>query len=458
MESGAPIGEKRRGIRRWQRITLGLIALPVLLFLLGNLLLSSRWTCRWAASQIEHRTGLETLVGGVSWTPWDGASLRSLELRQPPALRAAVKQPLIHIAKVRVVPVWRAWLRGRFEVRSIELDTPRIVLPLELISQLARTAPQVPAATASPVPPSPQPPPAVAQPGPPVTTPPPVVAPAPPQPAAPSQPTGWLRLKNASITVLLAGSHRPLLEISNASGAIPIAGDTARSNVTIGLISALGNPVTRDLTTSIEWTHPLLSLKPVETKIGGYHITVAGKIGNFSGLPLQIEAQLPRQALAPFALPFHGQASAEAVAANGRFRGLLLAPGTWQGDLIAESIAPTVKFASHEAKFDRGSAVTVLRGGVLSCVDARLISDELSLLGNATVLADGRAAGVARLVGAPETVSAIVGQISPNAPGPRTLTPLNTPQRAAFDLEAFGNISHLFVRLGKDGPILNLNP
>jgi hypothetical protein len=88
-------------------------------------------------------------------------------------------------------------------------------------------------------------------------------------------------------------------------------------------------------------------------------------------------------------------------------------------------------------------------------VDARLIGDELSLLGNATLLADGRAAGAARLVAAPESVTGIVSRIFPHLAAP-SLTPLATPQRAAFDLEAFGNISQLFLRLGRDGPVVNL--
>ena len=42
----------------------------------------------------------------------------------------------------------------------------------------------------------------------------------------------------------------------------------------------------------------------------------AAKIAEFSGLPLQIEAQLPRQSLAEITLPFHGKAAAESISAN----------------------------------------------------------------------------------------------------------------------------------------------
>lgn len=265
-------------------------------------------------------------------------------------------------------------------------------------------------------------------------------------------------MKNASLAVVHAGSTYPLLEISNTSGAIPISGDSAQSSVIIGKVSAFGNDVTADLTTSLDWTRPLLSLKPVETQIGGYQFLVAAKIGALSGFPLQIEAQLPRQPLAAFKIPFNGEATAESIVASLRFRGLLLAPGTWQGDLVVDAAAPNIHIADHETKFDKGSAVIVLRGGLLSCVDARLISDDLSVLGNATLLADGRAAGVARLVAVPESVGSIASKIFTNVPGSPSLTPLATPQRAAFDLEAFGTIGRLFLRIGKDGPTVNLNP
>ncbi|MEY3898396.1 MAG: hypothetical protein RLZZ214_3918, partial [Verrucomicrobiota bacterium] len=406
MDSEAPIGENRRGSSRRRRILLILLALPFLGLLLAYFILAGGITGRWIAAKIQTRTGLEARVGGATWSPWNGVSINAVEMLQPTPLRAAVQDPLLRIDSIRLAPVWRAWLRGRLEVSSITLDTARVVLPVELISELARqaasaqpapsppvVAAQPPAVAVQPVPPTPPVPPA----GPPPT------APVPKPPAPPPAPTGWLHLKNTSLVVVHAGSHRALLEVSKTSGSIPITGDAAQSVLKIGRVAALGRELAANLAADLDWTAPMLSLKPVNLEINGYKYVVAGKIAQAKGLPLLIEAQLPRQPLAAFPLPFDGQASAEAIAANARFRGLLLAPGTWQGDLLAEALTPSLRVAAHETKFDKGSAVTVLRGGVLSCVDARLIGDDLSLLGNATLLADGRAAGAARLVAAPET-------------------------------------------------------
>jgi hypothetical protein len=460
MDSEAPIGEIRRGSRRWRRVVLILLALPVVGFLLTNVLLTSPWGCRRIAGKIQNRIGLETRVAGASWSPWGGASLRGLEFLQPVPLRSVIKEPLFSCAAVRVAPVWRAWLRGRLEVRDIELDSPRILLPLEVISSLAGSRPPAPAPPATP-PPVAAAPPAVAPPVPPAPSgpvSPPQVVVSPPQQAPPPRPTGWLRLKNASFSVVHAGSRRTLLEFSNTRGSIPISGNPAQSVLQIDTISAFENPITSGLAANLDWTSPLLSLKPLDLVLGGYKLVFAAKIAEFSGLPLQIEAQLPRQPLAEVTLPFNGKAAAESISANARFRGLLLAPASWQGDLLAEAAAPTLRIGDHDAAFDRASSVTVLRGGILSCVDARMIGDGLSLLGNATLLADGRLAGAARVVAPPESATAIASRAFPMLQGAPSLTPLSTPQRAAFDVEAFGNISQIFLRLGRDGPVVNLKP
>jgi hypothetical protein len=459
MDPDAPVGDHRRGfVRRWRLWISLLLGLPAALLLLGNLALTSPWCCRWIASKIERRTGgLEARIAGASLTPWHGASIYGLTILQPPPLRGALTEPLLRIDAVRLAPVWRSWIHGRLEVQSINLDSPRLVVPLELISHLAKPAlPPVPAEPAPAAPPV-SPPVAPVQPGPPVP-PVPELPKVPPLPAPPPQPTGWLRMKNASIAVVHAGSRRTLVAIAKANGAIPIAGDPAQSHFHIGSIASLENEAISNLTTTLEWKFPMLSLKPLEAQAGGYKFLVAAKIARFSNVPVQFEVQLPRQPLAEISLPFNGKLHAESIAANARFRGLLLSPATWQGDLIADAVSPTLRAGDNEAKFDRGSTVTVLRGGILSCADARLIGDALSLLGNGTILADGRLAGAGRLVAPPETVTSITGKLFPNITAGPSFTPLATPQRVAFDVEAFGNLSQVFLRLGKEGPVVQFKP
>ncbi|RYD19059.1 MAG: hypothetical protein EOP88_20355, partial [Verrucomicrobiaceae bacterium] len=142
MDPEAPIGGKRRGFRRWRLVAVCLLASPAVLLLLVNITLSNPWSRRWMAGKISQRAGgLEARVSSATWSPWNGISIGGLELLQPLPLRAAVKEPLLRVEYVRADPAWRAWLRGRPEISGIVIDTPRVVLPLELVSHLAASAP-----------------------------------------------------------------------------------------------------------------------------------------------------------------------------------------------------------------------------------------------------------------------------------------------------------------------------
>ncbi|RYD31851.1 MAG: hypothetical protein EOP85_22330, partial [Verrucomicrobiaceae bacterium] len=155
MDAGTPNGARRRGFRRWRTVLVLLAASPLLLLVALNLVLCTPWARGWIAKKIGQRAGgLEATMARASWTPWGGITVGGIELLQPPPLRAAVKQPLVSVESVKADPVWRAWLRGRQEISGLVIDTPRVVLPLELVSHLA--------ANAAPVAQPSQPPPAVA--------------------------------------------------------------------------------------------------------------------------------------------------------------------------------------------------------------------------------------------------------------------------------------------------------
>ena len=457
MTPQAPIGEKRRGFRRWKILLVGIVLLPLAGFFLSNLLLTSPWARQWLAGKIAQKTGLETELAGVTWSPWAGLVFKHIELRQPPPLRAAIDKPLLKIDSLQITPVWRAWLRGRLEVRSISLNQPRLTLPLELLAhqtkpqspapapppQITASAP-VPPIAAAPVNPIPQPP-----------IPPPNAQKPPPSPPLPANPTGWIHLKDASFSLVSTSAPQPLFAATRITGSLPIAGDPAQSSIKIGELSVAGQTLAADSQADLDWKAPFLTLKPYNLTINEIKATLALQIAMLSNLPIQISAQIPNQALPILPLPRNGQAKAESFAMNAAFRGLLLAPSTWQGDCLAQAISPWVQFGEHTARFDRGSSVTVLRGGQLSCVDARLMSDDLSILGNATLLASGNAAAACRIVAPPQNLDAIARFVFPGLKSP-SLTPLSTHQRAAFDLAAFGNLRQLHVQLGKDGPVLNL--
>lgn len=480
MESKAPTGGARRGFRRWRRWLVGLALLPLAVFGLSNLALNSPWARHWIASKIQQRTTLETRIGGASWSPWNGASLRDLRIEQPEPLRPLVGEPLFRVSLLRAKPVWRSWLKGNPELKGLTLQSPELVLPLELIAHFspANLPPTAAATPENPLsPPAPTPalaanpgtPPEAFTPPPPGPTAPPTAStvvpaapaqapalPAPPPPAtiAPQVPTDFVHLHNASFSLVFGGNKTPLCETRGISGAIPVLGAAADSELRIASIRFLGSEALKDLRLPIRWQSPLISLPPTATEIGGHQITLGGQIGLLAGLPAAFEAIVPPQATTPVKFLGDNTFDAAQVSANTRFVGQLLAPATWQADFANAASQPVVTFNNQVTKFDHAQAFTVLRGGTLSCIDARLVSDPLSFLGNATVLSNGRAAGVMRIVAPPETTTLLVNQLFPGLKAPPAFSSMSTPQRAALDLEAFGSLGDLQFRLGKNGPVV----
>lgn len=436
------------------------VILPVVGLVILNLCLASNSSCAWIARKIQERTRLEASVGGATFLPWNGLQIYEVKLLQPPPLRKGVGEPLMKIQRIGLSPVWKAWLRGKLELNSITLDQPHWVVPVELLAEIAKSRAPSQAAAPPPQVAVPQPPPPAADaPSTPVTPTPPA-APAPPATQAPvsTAPTAWIHVKDASFTLLSASNKKLWFQTSGIRGSIPVAGGNAESVLEIGTIRVADRELVRDFRPVLQWRAPFLAVKPMEGKLsdwGQFQYQLAAQIGLVQGLPLQIEMRLPEQAHGDFKLPEAYEAKAAKIAASARFRGLLLAPQSWQGDFVAEAKEPAGKVGGQQAAFDRGSAIVVLRGGMLSCVDARLIGDELSFLGNATVLADGRIAAALRMVAPPANVEGIVNRIFQNQSG-IPMTPLSTPQRTAFDLQAFGSLQEIYLQLGKDGPVMQL--
>lgn len=470
MAEDAPKGVKRRGFRSWKRwllgLVLGLALLPVVAFGLSNLGLDSRWGRRWLAAKIQQRCGLPTTVGGASWSPWNGITLTDLEVSQPAALQAAAARPLLRIDSLRLEPGWREAFKRHLEIRSLTLERPRLVLTVEMLSMLAQqqapvTGPVIVAAQAQPPavalnPPLTEGPPQSPSETPPAAGPlptPPAAVPAPPPaPTVPARPTAWLRLHSASFELTSATAPRPLLRLDDLNGDIPFAGEAAKGAVRLGQCAANEHSLITDLAAELSWQHPVLTLEQANTELNGVALRLAGKIGLVQGLPVYLAVQVPEQ---PVTVPLPlAEASfhADSAVLNARLQGFLVAPGSWQGDLIADARAITVKHGEFSSDFRIAHCGTLLRGGILSCVDARLLSDELSLLGNATLLVDGRLGGIVRLVASSDRTTGLVQRLFPDLAGPLALTSLSTPQRVAFDLSVFGTLQDPQLQLGQEGP------
>lgn len=455
MDTEAPSGVARRGKRRWLRWSAILLpAIPLAAFGLSNLVLNSAKGRSWMAARIQSRTTLETSIGGASWSPWNGVTVRQIRVSQPGPLQEYVAAPLAEIETLNIRPVWKAALRGHLDIRRMTVEKPRIVLPLQLV---AHFAPPTPPAVLAQNPP----PPATAPSSP--AAPQPQAAPAPqPQPEAPpstpppttTAPTDFVELKDASFSLVFAGHPVALAEFSGISGEIPVAGREAETTLSIASIKGLGGETARDLRFPLQWKAPLLTSPATDIPVGGFKTKIAAQLGFVAGLPLAIEWVAPDQEVKSFTLPGNQTISSPKASAVSRFRGALLAPSTWHAESIATATKPIVVSPGHQTKFDVARVITVLRGGTLSCVDARLTGDDVSFLGNGTVLSDGRTAAVLRIVAPPETGMAVVRNLFPGVTSPPAFRSMSSPQRAALDIEVSGSLGDLQIRLGKNGPLV----
>lgn len=429
-------------------------ATPFLVFGISNLYLMSPLGRALVAGTIEQRIGLESSVEGGSWSPWNGITIYGLRIAQPEPLRKAIPAPLLAVDSLRVRPVWSQLIKTRqLLLRGIEIRGPKLTIPIELLSQLPHRAVEPQIAANAPVAPTvredvektvphaPQPnvakPPievAIAQP--------PVVAESAP---AIETPTLWLSFSDASVKIVSALSRSALYEVSQIDGGLPLSGKSAKSEIFLRNIRLMGSEIAKEVKIPIEWSAPFLHFRKTDGGLLGVECEMAASIGIFAEMPFQIDFLIPAQKNKEFQVSEQQQATIGELAAQGRLQGLALAPTSWQGQWVAKCSAVDAQFSGQEAHFDSGQAMVVFANGALSCVDARLIGDRLSIMGNATILSDGRTAANGRIIAAPEALVAISKYTEPEAAAPM-LTPLSTPQRAALDLSVFGTIGDLYYR------------
>lgn len=428
------------------------------LFLLGvNVWLATSPGRKWIAGKIGGKTGLQTDVGWSSVTPWSGVTIHKLSLAQPEALRAGVPAPLAEVERIRLSPVWKACLHGHLEVHDMDLDSPHITLPLELLAHLG-AFPKPPHAVASQPPIVPQPPgiqPPVAQ-NPSPQQPPATAKPI--TPAAPSPPTGWIRLRNASFSLVTAGhAANPVIRIACVDGDIPAAGAAAESKLRIAEITCLRGYRISPPEIPLRWQEPELTFSESKWDLSGWKISLGAKCALRPGLPFLVEMLLPKQD-GSWHVPSFARLETKITSGNamGRFGGFAVAPSTWQGDFAVGTEKLTLPFQDH-LSFEQTGVLLGLRSGIAACRDARAIGESASFLGNATVLADGRCAAVLRVVLHPDSARNIIERTNAILPGTSWgFAPMGAPDRLFADISAHGTLDHITVTLGGNGSALPL--
>lgn len=454
--------------KRWFRrlFTVGLVlagGLPLVCFALSNLYLASPKGRIFVASKVQGISGFETSVMGSSWSPWNGISVYGIRIEQPGPLNTAVSSPLLTIESIHAKLAWRALVLNRqVLLKGVEIRNPKLVLPIELLSQL----PSQPATVSTP--------PVVAQVDPSTQ-----LTPAPPLPTGSTPetvaliqqkkpvakiesvgestiPTVWVKFSGGGLKIVSTKSKEPLYQISDLKGAAPLGGKHANSEIVLKQIEFLGKPLVDTIKIPLKWRSPVLEVGAFGGELFGMDCEAVASIAISGAIPFQINAVLPEQENQEIGFGENVNAKFGSLAAQGVFQGQLTFPATWQGQWITQAASIDTSYASQTAHFDQGQTMVIFRNGALSCIDARLVGEQLTLIGNATLLSDGRAAANGRIIAAPETLVAISKFTEPNSAAP-ALTPLSTPQRSALDLQFFGKLGEFYFKPNPRAAAIPLN-
>lgn len=466
-------GSKRPWFRRRRILAAALlVAAPWLCLLAGNLWLLSQSGRAWLAGRISARIGLPAHIESATVTPWGGIRLTGLVIEQPESHRNQIGEPLLKIESVRAWPVWQSWARRQWELRSVEIDSPRAVLPVRWLSHLAPlqqpeppalgvvAAPDAPAVAIRPantsppagalpiIPASPEPPPI-----PPLT----VNLSEPPAGASAigGRPTAWITVLNGSLAVMGEGLPEILVEVDGLDAAVPMAGGPADSSAIVGRLRSFGGDLASQIRVPLRWQAPILFVGPAESRFVGLDWKFGGKIGLVPSLPVEFESEIPRQADRKWTLFTQGECRVREYRSTARFGGFLRHPLSWRAETQVEASGISLSLPGQPTcEFDRGGASLFMANGVVTCPDARLIGDNLSLLGNGTAIPDGRAAGILRIVAEPSFATALTSHFQRS--GKRVaFGQLGTPDRLASDIMVAANGDGAMIQLGQGGDALN---
>ncbi|WP_193213989.1 hypothetical protein [Luteolibacter marinus] len=427
----------------------------MLLLVLLNLILATPWPRKWIAGKISARTGLEATVGRASWTPWGGAAIGNLEIRQPAALQELVKQPLLKVAGIQVFPDWSQAFQGRPAVSRIRVESPELVVSLEMLVSLVASSSKEAGDIPSP--------PEVA-----VTSidPPakrsrgsrslPDDAPVEKSLPVPDRTTldpsnTWLEVVDGRFELHLAGAK--VLGAMGVSGNIPVTGTPAASSILIGEVHALGRSLQSDLMLPLAWKAPEIRCEVSELPFAGLRLQVSAAAGLVRGAPFGVVVSLPGQAAD--GEPFFKTLRPVATRVEARFgvRGLLRYPSTWEGggDLSARGIRAVI--SGGEIDFDNARVQVQLKSSLLQCPEARLTGDRVSLLGNGQVGAGGEAAAVLRVVMPPSMADGWKARFAGTGMTP-AFVPLGGGERQYIDLRWISYSGGQGIELGSNGPVI----
>lgn len=458
-EPDLPRAPRRR--KRWfRRLLLGLLFAPPLLLGLANLILATPWMKHRVAAAIQRRSGLDAEIGSMSLTPWGGAALGGLRLRQPEALRAALDRPLLEVRSIRVLPRWQPLLKGDLQLEEIRVERPQGAIAVEMLASLAGAVKVVPASPpvvvaaapageAVPAPPSPQPQPPALE----LSKPPSEAAPAAPAPGGPRD-TSWLVIEEGDLDFYLGG--RKAGSLSRFGGRIPIKGRPAVGNFSVEAVGLFGREIASGVKLPLDWAAPSLRIGPAELPVAGVKLQVQAIAGLLRSVPFELEIRAPEQAADLAALTPGSRA--EFLNGGVRAQGFLTAPSTWQGLAAFQSRHLELATGAQTLLFGEATAHFLVQGGSVTCPELRVIGESVSFLGNGSFRGGEGIQLVLRAVMPPELAEnwrRRAGQAG--AAIPPVFSGMEAQGRVFIDLRWISYPGGQGIEFGPGGPVLPLD-
>ncbi|MGJ8676190.1 MAG: hypothetical protein ACSHX0_01600 [Akkermansiaceae bacterium] len=461
---------------RWKKCFYPLVSLFLIVLLsygVSNIVLSSPWAKGKVEHQIKKRTGLDSKLGSLSWSPWSGLTLRQLKILQIRELRDQITEPLASIKEVKVVPYWKPLLKRKLELKDVRVDSPSFVVSVEMLAALASSLPPVKekkplvAQKAPPAKKATKPQMANKKPALASNAKPKAVAAKKPQTKKPQlkkisqAPAGkpiWLHVDHAAFKLISFTKKVDLLAISGVSLHTPVFGEDAEGRLKIGLVQAPGLSNVMNLEEKIQWRRPFLQIKDENLNLAGLSLAIEAKLAldrkRLMTSAYQIKAVLKPQSLGELhdfewlgIVPDADQVRGEIGAA-----GYFFNPVSWRGAMLATATNLHIKekHGNQQIQFDEVSIPLFFSQCQFHWSDVRLVGDDISILGNGG-LSVHNVLAVTRFVVSPEFAagadSFLLGSMIKRRHG-SWWSNLETPDRKVRDLVISGNLKDPLVDAG----------
>lgn len=476
-------------MRRLRNGMAWLLLAVLVLYGVSNLWLNSRWGAGLVERKLKGRTGMEWSIGGMSWSPWNGLSVRGVALMQPEELREYSSEPVLVVAEIQVRPYWRALLRGQVYPRDVIVDSPQGNISVEMLSALlqsmnrgrhaepavvspgtglAQVDPQVrpqenplEGSSLAQISPKDEAESSVAK----IKPEPPEVVSTAPRPAQPTRsPAGLpinLQIRDASVGVVSLRKGRELFRVGGVDFKISLLGEDAQGDLEVDRLDVLGSSSQDEWKESLTWERPYLKWENSNLDVNGVRmkcrarIALAAEMHGVAVNPFMVDCVADPQELTQlegmesFALGV----SAEKVAAKLHIAGLLRRPGTWRVDMkmLGSAVHVNEKHGGHDVVLDEVVVPAAVRGGVLYWGGVKGVGEDVSILGNGRLSIHEGVLSVTRLVVSPEVSQALnrgLNGAGLSSSGQDWWQNLDTEDRKMRDLLVSGSLSDPVIDAG----------